>query len=194
MKKALLAVAMLFAAQYAGYAQGPTGMAPVKTGVLQTINLADVREFDTKDMVKKNPIVTDKLVFNTYFFAPGQVLKLHKHPGTDELFYVAEGMGQFTVGDKQVMVSSGSAVYGPANVPHGLVNSGDAGMVLISIQAPKPVKMTYIEHAAAKCSVCGQENIIPADAKVGDIITCPRCHAKLKLSKDTEGNWVTTQV
>ena len=30
-------------------------------------------------------------------------------------------------------------------------------------------------------------------AKEGDIITCPRCHVKLKLSKTKDGKWLATQ-
>jgi mannose-6-phosphate isomerase-like protein (cupin superfamily)/DNA-directed RNA polymerase subunit RPC12/RpoP len=194
MKKILLAASLLFAVLAAVRSQDQAATEPAKQPAIQTVNLNDIREFDKKDILKMSPLTTDKFVFNTFFFSPGQVLKLHKHPASDELFYIVEGRGQFTVGDNQVMVDSGSVIYGPAGVPHGLVNSGDTGIVMTSLQSPKPVKITYIEHAGAKCAVCGQENIIPANAKAGDIITCPRCHAKLKLSKDKDGNWLTTQV
>ena len=98
------------------------------------------------------------------------------------------------MGSDQIMVDSGSVVYGPANVPHGLVNSGNKELVMISVQAPKPVQITYIENSTVGCPVCGQENIVPVGAKEGDIITCPRCHAKLKLSKTKDGKWVATKL
>ena len=121
-------------------------------------------------------------------------MKLHKHPASDELFYIVEGRGQFTVGNNQVMVDSGAVVYGPLDTPHGLVNSGENEIVMISVQSPKPVQMKYIENASAACAVCGQENIVPEGAKEGDIITCPKCHAKLRLSKTKDGKWMTTQL
>ena len=194
MTKLLLTSALLLAVSAAGFAQEPAKTLVEKKAALQTVNMDDIREFDKHDLLKKQPLTTDKFVFNTFFLKPRQVLKLHKHPATDELFYIIEGRGQFTVGDNQVMVDSGSAVYGPATVPHGMVNSGDKDLVMISVQAPKPVKITYIENASINCPVCGQENIVPEGAKEGDIVTCPRCHAKFRLSKNKDGNWVGTQV
>ena len=193
MKNPLLAVSLLFLVLAAASAQEPAPV-PAKAASPQTVNLNDIKQFDQKEMIKKGPLTTDKLVFNTFFFSPRQVLKLHKHPASDELFYIVEGKGQFTVGANTFPVESGSVVYGPANVMHGLVNSGGAGIVLISVQSPKPVTTVFAEKAIAKCPVCGQENIVPEGAKAGDIVTCPRCGAKFKLSKDKDGSWVGTQI
>lgn len=176
------------------FAENAIALAPVKQKILQSINLNDIREFDKKDILKKVPLETDKLVFNTYFLEPRQFLGFHKHPKSDELFYIVEGRGQFTVGNEQVMVDSGSSVYGPENIPHGVVNSGNKEMVVISVQSPKPVQIIYSENATVTCPVCNQENIIPANAKEGDIFICPRCHAKLKLSKTKDGKWQATQM
>lgn len=193
MRNILLAVSFALLAPCAGAQDQVKPVTPGKY-LFQTVNLGDIREFGKKDLIKKVPITADKLVFNTYFLAPGQVLKLHKHPASDELFYIVEGRGQFTVGNNQVMVDSGAVVYGPLDTPHGLVNSGENEIVMISVQSPKPVQMKYIENASAACAVCGQENIVPEWAKEGDIITCPKCHAKLRLSKTKDGKWMTTQL
>jgi|GEM_PF-549543 len=176
------------------FAQENPAPAPTKQGVLQSVNLNDIKEFDKKDILKKVPLDTEKLVFNIYFLEPRQILNFHKHPATDELFYIVEGRGQFTLGNNQIMVDSGSVVYGPENVFHGVVNSSNKRMVMLSVQAPKPVKMVYAENANIDCPVCGQENIIPDGAKEGDVIVCPRCHAKLKLSKSSDGKWIATQL
>jgi hypothetical protein len=87
------------------------------------------------------------------------------------------------------MVSSGSAVYGHAGTYQGIVNSGTNDMVIISVQGPAPFKMLYAENSSVICSLCGQEDILPANAKAGDIFICPRCQAKLKLSKTKDGKW-----
>jgi quercetin dioxygenase-like cupin family protein/DNA-directed RNA polymerase subunit RPC12/RpoP len=194
MKKIFLAVSVLFAGLTAGFAQDPAAAPQAKVAAPQTVNLNDIKQFDPKDMIKKVPLSADKLVFNTYFFSPRQVLKLHKHPASDELFYIVEGKGQFALGDNKFPVESGSVIYGPADVMHGLVNSGDSNLVLISVQGPKPVKTVFAEKAIVKCPDCGQENIVPEGAKEGDIVICPRCGAKFKLSKDKDGGWVGTQV
>jgi mannose-6-phosphate isomerase-like protein (cupin superfamily) len=194
MKKLVLLSSIFLAFVVTGYTEDTAKTASMKKAIVQTVNINDIKEFSKKEMLKKVPLNTDKLVFNTYFLEPRQLLNLHKHPATDELFYIVEGRGQFTVGNEQIMVDSGSTVYGPANVSHGLVNSGNKEIVMISVQSPKPVQMTYIENSSVTCGVCGQENIVPDGAKVGDVIICPRCKAKLKLSKTKDGKWLATQI
>jgi mannose-6-phosphate isomerase-like protein (cupin superfamily) len=194
MKKIVLAALVVFTFAAVGFTEDAAKMAPVKKEGIATVNINEIKEFDAKDLLKKVPLATDKFVFNSYFLQPKQVLKLHKHPTSDELFYIVSGRGQFTVGSDQTMVDAGSVIYGPAAVPHGLVNSGQDQIIMVSVQAPKPVQMTYVENSSVVCSVCGQENIVPEGAKEGDIIICPRCHAKLKLSKAKDGKWIATQI
>ncbi|HTY45081.1 MAG TPA: cupin domain-containing protein [Patescibacteria group bacterium] len=166
---------------------------PSDAGKLQTVKVNAVKEFNVDKFIKKVPLNTDKLVFNTFYFKPRQILPFHKHPATDELFYIVEGVGEFTVGNESVTVGPTSAVYGPADVFHGLVNSGEKEMVVISVQAPKPVTSVYAENATLTCPVCTQEIILKAGVKEGDIYICPRCGAKLKVSKAKDGTWVGVQ-
>jgi len=163
------------------------------TSKMQAIKVDDIKEFNADKFLKKVPLDTDKIVFNTFYFKPRQILPFHKHPATDELFYIVEGVGQFTVGNESVIVGPTSTVYGPANVFHGLVNSGQKEMVVISVQAPKPVENTYAENATVICPVCKQELIVKDGVKEGDIYICPRCGAKLKVSKTADGKWIGVQ-
>jgi quercetin dioxygenase-like cupin family protein/DNA-directed RNA polymerase subunit RPC12/RpoP len=156
---------------------------------IQAVKISDVQEFNADKFLKKNPLPTDKLVFNTYFFKPRQILPFHKHPGSDELFYIIDGTGEFTVGNDSSMVGPGSVVYGPADVFHGLVNSGNSNMVVITVQAPKPVEYVAAENSSLICAVCKQEIILKEGVKEGDIYICPRCGAKLKVTKK-DGKWV----
>jgi len=164
------------------------------TGKVQTVKVNDIKEFNADKLMKKVPLDTDKVVFNTYFFKPRQILPLHKHPSSDELFYIVEGVGEFTVGNNSTIVGPSSAVYGPADVFHGLVNSGDTELVLISVQAPKPVETIYADNAKVTCPVCKQEIVLKADAKEGDIYICPRCGAKLKVIKGSDGKLTAVQM
>jgi len=160
---------------------------------MQTIKIDDIKEFNADKFFKKVPLNTDKLVFNTFYFKSRQLLPFHKHPATDELFYIVDGVGQFTVGNESIIVGPTSSVYGPANVFHGLVNSGDKDMVVISVQAPKPVENVYAENATLVCVVCKQEFILKEGVKEGDIYICPRCGARLVVSKTADGKWVGKQ-
>jgi quercetin dioxygenase-like cupin family protein len=162
------------------------------TSKMQTVKINGIKEFNAEKFLKKTPLDTDKIVFNTFYLKPRQILPFHKHPATDELFYIVEGTGEFTVGNASAIVGPTSAVYGPANVFHGLINSGNAEMAVISVQAPKPVEYTAAENATIICPVCKQELILKEGVKEGDIYICPRCGAKLKVSKTKDGKWIGT--
>jgi quercetin dioxygenase-like cupin family protein len=185
-----LSVVLLFM-----FAPGFTFAEEVKTAnKIQAVKIDDIKEFNTDKFIKKDPLNTEKFVFNTFCFKPKQILPFHKHPAADELFYIVEGTGEFTVGNESLMVGPTSVVYGPANVFHGLINSGTNDLVIISVQAPKPVESTYAENATVICPVCKQELILKEGVKEGDIYICPRCGAKLKVSKTADGKWIGTQI
>ena len=193
MKKLLFLSIVMFAVASTAFTADTPPPAPMQDGII-TFNNNDIKEFDPKGILRKGPINPEKLNINSYFMLPRQLLRLHKHPGSDEVFFVVEGEGQFTVGNNKTMVKAGSVVYGPADVPHGIVNSGKENMVVVSVQGPKPVKITWTENGSAICPICGQENIVPEGAKVGDIVTCPRCHQKFKLAKGADGKWIGNKI
>ncbi|MDD5687427.1 MAG: cupin domain-containing protein [Elusimicrobia bacterium] len=184
-KKSLFIGVALFVAVAASYV---FGVEPEKAGSkLQTVKIDEIKEFSADKFLKKEPLNTDKIIFNTFCFKARQILPFHKHPTTDELFYIVSGVGEFTVGKESVIVGPTSTVYGPANIFHGLINSGNEDMVVISVQAPKPLKTVYAENATIICPVCKQEIILKDGVKEGDIYVCPRCHAKLKIIKNKDG-------
>jgi len=160
---------------------------------MQTVKVADIKEFAAEKILKKVPLDTDKIIFNTFYLKPKQMLPFHKHPATDEMFFIVEGVGEFTVGNEQTIVGATSSVYGQAGVFHGVVNSGDHDMVMISVQGPKPVETIFAENATLVCPVCKQEFILKTDAKNGDNVVCPRCQAKLRISKAPDGKWTAAQ-
>ncbi|OQA91499.1 MAG: Cupin domain protein [Elusimicrobia bacterium ADurb.Bin231] len=160
---------------------------------MKTVKVAELKEFSAEKFLKKVPLDTDKIIFNTFFFKPRQFLPFHKHPSTDELFYVVEGIGEFTVGNEQTTVGPTSSVYSESDVFHGVVNSGDKDLVIISVQGPKPVATEYAENATVICPVCKQEFILKNNASAGDSVVCPRCQARLKLSKTSDGQWDAKQ-
>jgi putative monooxygenase len=49
----------------------------------------------------------------------------HEHDGVEEGVYVIAGTGRFLVGDDEVEVGPGSALFMPSNVPHHVDNTGD---------------------------------------------------------------------
>src|SRR3954453_4257742 len=48
----------------------------------------------------------------------------HIHHQEDEVFYVLEGELEFLVGDRTILATAGSAVYGPRDILHAFKNVG----------------------------------------------------------------------
>jgi quercetin dioxygenase-like cupin family protein len=60
---------------------------------------------------------------------------LHRHPYTDEGFYIAEGEITFQIGDREVIAGPGSFVFIPRGTVHTAHMSGNVpmrGMLLLS--------------------------------------------------------------
>jgi len=106
--------------------------------VLKYANVEDVKQFSHEKFVKKTLFDSERLVVDIYCFEPGQVLDLHKHPHSDQVFYFVEGSGVFTVGGEEKHVRPGDAALAPANVDHGIKNNGAIRMIAFQVTAPKP--------------------------------------------------------
>jgi oxalate decarboxylase/phosphoglucose isomerase-like protein (cupin superfamily) len=56
---------------------------------------------------------------------PGDVHLLHHHPDRSELYYVLRGSARVTVGDDDIRVRPGTAIYIPRGEQHRIENDGD---------------------------------------------------------------------
>jgi len=99
------------------------------------------------ESVEVNPFFGDYEAIASYIYnlPPGQRVKLHKHPTTDELFFVIKGRLRFKVGEKEFVATAGDIVQGKMNVPHSFENIGDEPAAFLSVKAPKPVDMVMLE-------------------------------------------------
>jgi quercetin dioxygenase-like cupin family protein len=66
---------------------------------------------------------TAQLTSGVCEIAPGGALALHRHP-TPELYYFLEGSGLMRSGDAEHSVRPGVTVSIPADLPHGIKNTG----------------------------------------------------------------------
>jgi mannose-6-phosphate isomerase-like protein (cupin superfamily) len=66
----------------------------------------------------------------------GMVLKPHYHKSHSETIYVAKGSGQIFSNDKWVDVRPGSLHFNPMGKVHGIKNTGNEPLVVISVFAP----------------------------------------------------------
>jgi len=75
---------------------------------------------------------------------PGQRVRLHKHD-YDEVVHVIEGQSTWTIGDRQVIATTGDTVVVHAGEPHGFVNSGEGQLRQIDIHLHPTFETTWLE-------------------------------------------------
>lgn len=51
-------------------------------------------------------------------------IRIHKHLNEDEIFFIRQGTGLFTLGNREHAVSAGSLIFIPKGIWHGLKNTG----------------------------------------------------------------------
>jgi quercetin dioxygenase-like cupin family protein len=77
---------------------------------------------------------------------PGGKSDDHVHP-EGEMFYVVAGRGRIAVGVEQTEVSPGSAVWGPPNISHQLINDGREPLKILWVLCPPGREKGIIENA-----------------------------------------------
>ena len=100
-----------------------------------------------EDEVDVNPFFGDYQAIAPYIYnlPVGKRVPLHKHPTTDELFFVLKGRIKFKVGEKEIVAIKGDLVQGRMDVPHSFENIGDEPAFFLSVKGPKPVDLVMLE-------------------------------------------------
>jgi quercetin dioxygenase-like cupin family protein len=104
---------------------------------------ADYRAFtgaNPEKFFKSTLFQSERLLLGLNCLEPGQEQHVHTHVGQDKSYFVVEGSGTFRVGDELREAGAGIVVWAPADVPHGVVNSGQSRLVLLVGIAPAPGK------------------------------------------------------
>jgi mannose-6-phosphate isomerase-like protein (cupin superfamily) len=88
-------------------------------------------------------IFSDLLPAQTTFlavgeFAPGEGLRRHYHaaPG-EEFYYLVRGAGTVSIAEETVEVTSGTCLYVPPEVVHGVTNTGTETLEIVFAVSPK---------------------------------------------------------
>ena len=100
-------------------------------------------EFSPAKQVRKKLIASENLVAELVCYEPGQATVSHLHPLQDEIFYVIAGKGTIVVGEEVVPVSTGSVVFGPLGVRHGIRADAGDRLALMFIKGPGSRGVTY---------------------------------------------------
>ncbi len=83
---------------------------------------------------------SERLMLGLNCLNPGQEQHVHQHNDQDKFYFVVEGQGLFTIGDRVESLGSGNTVWAAAGVPHGVKNVGEQMLVILMGIAPAPVK------------------------------------------------------
>ena len=105
---------------------------------MKKITIRDHVRWDAAKMAKIALGVTERALLDLYCVAPGQSQKPHSHGDQDKIYVVLEGEGRFRVGDAEETLGAGEAVIAPAGAEHGLVNDGQAPLLVLVVVTPPP--------------------------------------------------------
>ena len=103
---------------------------------MDVFKLKDMIAYNPEKMAKVDVAASDHLICGLNCFEPGQVQKVHAHPGADKLYYVVTGRGEFEVGEEKRELSAGELLYVPEDVPHGVVNTGTERLAVMIVITP----------------------------------------------------------
>ena len=67
---------------------------------------------------------------------PGAVVPVHLHEREEQILFFYAGHGKATLDDKEMAVSSGTTVYVPRQVWHGITNIGTEPLCILETTSP----------------------------------------------------------
>jgi quercetin dioxygenase-like cupin family protein len=102
------------------------------------IRPAEHAVYDPRKMGKSTLFRSQHLMAGLNAFEPGQEHALHAHPGTDKIYLVLEGQGEFLLESRAVAMAPGEMLVAPDGVPHGIRNTGGQRLLVLAILAPTP--------------------------------------------------------
>ncbi len=94
--------------------------------------------YDSRKMGKATLFQSDRVLVGLNAFEPGQEHALHAHPGTDKVYHVLSGEGLFLLEGSQLPMRAGALLVAPADVPHGIRNTGAGRLLVLAILSPSP--------------------------------------------------------
>lgn len=102
------------------------------------IKPAEHAQWRADKMGKSTLHESPRLLVGLNAFEPGQSHALHAHMGMDKMYYVLEGEGRFLVEGEELPMKAGDLLVAPAEVPHGVKNTGQARLLVLAVIAPAP--------------------------------------------------------
>ena len=94
--------------------------------------------FNPEKMGKATIFQSERILVGLNAFEPGQQHSLHAHAGMDKVYHVLTGCGVFLLENEAIAMEPGVMLVAPADVPHGIRNTGGDRLVVLAILAPGP--------------------------------------------------------
>jgi mannose-6-phosphate isomerase-like protein (cupin superfamily) len=112
----------------------------------------------------------NNISFCTENIIPGRKLRIHKHLDNDELIFIHRGEGTFTLGEDSTKVKTGTVVFVPRGIWHGLENTGKEDLIMIFQYSPAGFEEYFIENgtpAGMPAKARTAEEYVIAEKKYG---------------------------
>jgi len=120
---------------------------------MDTFNINDVPAFTTKDgseirelLAYRNSCIRRQSLAEARLAVGGSTTR-HRHPSTEEIYYILEGTGEMQIDDESRQVGPGDAIAIPPGASHELRNTGQTVLKLLCCCVPAyEHKDTILEH------------------------------------------------
>lgn len=96
----------------------------------------DVTVYDTGKATKADLFRGATLFAGLNCFEPGQSQRIHTHAGADKFYLIISGKARLTVGGETRVAETGTVVWAPADVPHGVEEALERTVMLIAMAPP----------------------------------------------------------
>ena len=100
---------------------------------------------DVRWLVTRETVGAEQSVFGVTYFPPGSRHEVHRHPHAEEVEYLIAGEGVARVGDDDVAMVAGDAVFVPRDDLHGFRNTSETETAV----------MVWSYHGAASLAEAG---------------------------------------
>jgi quercetin dioxygenase-like cupin family protein len=94
--------------------------------------------FTPAGMGKSTLFASPRVLVGVNAFEPGQSHALHAHAGMDKVYHVISGEGEFLLEGGARPMRAGDLLVAPADIPHGVRNTGGDRLIVLVVLAPGP--------------------------------------------------------
>ena len=96
--------------------------------------------------ISKTKHGVDNISFSIEDMIPGRKMRIHKHLNNDELIFIHKGEGTLTLDKQTIQVKTGTVVFVPRGVWHGLDNTGKENLLMVFQYSPAGFEEYFIEN------------------------------------------------